>query len=355
MNDEINENTNYLEKNICNRKISNNSNSSNELNYQAKQNIQKFNVEKFEEKKIYKNNIKLCQKCNVVINSFELNEVFIRLLFNQKKQYFNINFNNDNSSFINQLLLNSNICSNCLKLSLEQYYFKQKISNTNYLYNNNLEDTEKGISELFQVLENMEDEKLNINVRLYHSYKKLINSYIEYIKDNNNDINDTNDKNKINKDNKSIDKNSFNIKNQKIIGIDCILNIIELLNKNISIIKEKNAIKNKFLEEINNEKNSLLKEIKDNGNSDFYLKMANEIKKDNIQENLSNINNKVNINIIPSLNNISNDNKNESNLLNKRIQNNSHNLFKTKIIRTKKKKKKFKRISRKIKFIIKTK
>ena len=83
--------------------------------------------------------------------------------------------------------------------------------------------------------------------------------------------------------------------------------------------------------------------------------MANEIKKDNIQENLSNINNKVNINIIPSLNNISSDNKNESNLLNKRIQNNSHNLFKTKIIRTKKKKKKFKRISRKIKFIIKTK
>ena len=201
----------------------------------------------------------------------------------------------------------------------------------------------------------MEDEKLNINVRLYHSYKKLINSYIEYIKDNNNDINDTNEKNKINKDNKSIDKNSFNIKNQKIIGIDCILNIIELLNKNISIIKEKNAIKNKFLEEINNEKNSLLKEIKDNGNSDFYLKMANEIKKDNIQENINNINNKVNINIIPSLNNISSDNKNESNLLNKRIQNNSHNLFKTKIIRTKKKKKKFKRISRKIKFIIKTK
>ena len=221
MNDDLNEN-NYFDKNKFNRKISNNSNISdftNELNYPIKQNIQKFNVEKFEEKKMYKNNINLCQKCCAVINSFTLNEDFIRLLFNQKNTYFNIN---NNSSFINQLLLNSNICSNCLKSSLEQYYFKQ--TNNNYLYNNNLENIEKGISELFQVLESMEDEKLNINLRLYHNYKKLVGSYIEYIKDNNNDIND---KNSNNKESKNIDKNSLNIKNQKIIGIDCILNIIE--------------------------------------------------------------------------------------------------------------------------------
>ena len=141
--------------------------------------MQKFNVEKFEEKKIYKNNINLCLKCNVIINSFTFNEDFIRLLFNQKKKYYN--FNNNNSSFINinQLILNSNICSNCLKLILEQYYFRQKISNNIYLYNNTLEDIEKGISELIQVLKNMEDEKLNINVRLYQCYKKLINSYIK--------------------------------------------------------------------------------------------------------------------------------------------------------------------------------
>ena len=348
MNDDLNEN-NYFDKNKFNRKISNNSNISdctNELNYPIKQNIQKFNVEKFEEKKMYKNNINLCQKCCVVINSFTFNEDFIRLLFNQKNTYFNIN---NNSSFINQLLLNSNICSNCLKSSLEQYYFKQ--TNNNYLYNNNLENIEKGISELFQVLESMEDEKLNINLRLYHNYKKLVGSYIEYIKDNNNDIND---KNSNNKESKNIDKNSLNIKNQKIIGIDCILNIIELLNKNISIIKEKNAIKKKFLEEINNEKNSLIKEIKNEGNRQL-LEMNDGKEQDKIQENINNIKNTINTNVIPSSINIFKDNKNEDNLFNKRIQKNNLYIFKTKLIRTKRKKKKLKRITRKIKFIIKTK
>ena len=302
---------------------------SNEIN-NPKQNLQKFNVEKYEDKKNKKNSIKLCDKCNIVINSFNINEKMIKLLLNQPKQFYTLQTNN--SSFINEILMNKKLCQNCLKFILEQFYFKEKYINNNY----NLDEKEKEIINLFQVFENLDEEKLNINIKLYHIYKKLINSYSEYIKDNNN------------KD----DKNYYNIKNHKIIGIDCILNIIDLLNKNISILKEKNLIKKQFLEDVIKEKDSLLKEIKNNN-----LKInINEILKTNINENQErNIILKENINktrfsIFNSENKIEIMQKNN----NIRFTNNQ-NLFKTKIIKTKKKIKKLRRISKKIRFIIKKK
>ena len=200
--------------------------------YNNSKEIQKFNVEKIDEKKITKNNIKLCEKCKLNLNTFTLNEKLIKLLFNLPKQSY-ISNNNNNLSFINELLVNPDLCTNCLKIILDDYYFKQ-------INNSDIDKREKEILDIVQVFENMDEEKLNINIRLYHIYKKLINSFIEYIKDNN-----QNDKN---------ENCSINNKNQKIIGIDCMLNIIDLLNKNISLIKEKNIIKKQFFNEVINKK-----------------------------------------------------------------------------------------------------
>ena len=328
--------------------ILNNNCGSNEI-INTKQNLQKFNVERFEEKNKNNNCVKLCDKCNLAINSFTLNDKIIKLLFNQPIQLYSQN--NNNSSFINELLINKNICSNCLKMALEEFYFKKKDT----LNGNNLEEKDKEIMKIFQVFENMDEEKLNINIRLYHIYKKLINSYAEYIKDNNNNRNDN---------------NYYNIKNHKIIGIDCILNIIDLLNKNISIIKEKNSIKKQFFEEVIKESDSLIKNIKNNY---INFQIPNEALKDNIDENLENNNNNFQIpnealkhNVHENLENyiINSSNKNSSQNLksekrsaiiqkndNIRLRNNQ-NLFKTKIIKSKKKSKRLKRILKKIRFTI---
>ena len=292
-----------------------------------KQNLQKFNVERFEEKNNNNNYIKLCDKCNLSINSFTLNDKIIKLLFNQPLQLYSQN--NNNSSFINEFLINKNICSNCLKMALEEFYFKKKDT----LNGNNLEEKDKEIMKIFQTFENMDEEKLNINIRLYHIYKKLINSYAEYIKDNNNNQNDN---------------NYYNIKNHKIIGIDCILNIIDSLNKNISIIKEKNSIKKQFFEEVIKESDSL---IKNNKNNNIIFQIPNEALKDNIYENLEN--NKINILNKNSSQNLNNEKKSEINQKNENIRlRNNQNLFKTKIIKSKKKSKRFKRILKTIRFTI---
>ena len=292
-----------------------------------KQNLQKFNIERFEEKNNNNNYIKLCDKCNLSINSFTLNDKIIKLLFNQPLQLYSQN--NNNSSFINEFLINKNICSNCLKMALEEFYFKKKDT----LNGNNLEEKDKEIMKIFQTFENMDEEKLNINIRLYHIYKKLINSYAEYIKDNNNNQNDN---------------NYYNIKNHKIIGIDCILNIIDSLNKNISIIKEKNSIKKQFFEEVIKESDSL---IKHNKNNNIIFQIPNEALKDNIYENLEN--NKINILNKNSSQNLNNEKKSEINQKNENIRlRNNQNLFKTKIIKSKKKSKRFKRILKTIRFTI---
>ena len=111
-------------------------------------------------------------------------------------------------------------------------------------------------------------------------------------------------------------------------------------------------IKKKFLEEINNEKNDLIKEIKNNNINRYYLKTNNEIIRDEVRGNENK--NKVNsFNFIK--NDLSKDNKNEISINNNENPKNNQNLFKTKIIKSKKKCKKLKRISRKIKFIVKTK
>ena len=306
--------------------ILNNNFGSNEI-INNKQNLQKFNIERFEEKNNNNNYIKLCDKCNLSINSFTLNDKIIKLLFNQPLQLYSQN--NNHSSFINEFLINKNICSNCLKMALEEFYFKKKDT----LNGNNLEEKDKEIMKIFQTFENMDEEKLNINIRLYHIYKKLINSYAEYIKDNNNNQNDN---------------NYYNIKNHKIIGIDCILNIIDSLNKNISIIKEKNSIKKQFFEEVIKESDSL---IKNNKNNNIIFQIPNEALKDNIYENLEN--NKINILNKNSSQNLNNEKKSEINQKNENIRlRNNQNLFKTKIIKSKKKSKRFKRILKTIRFTI---
>ena len=274
--------------------------------YNNSKEIQKFNVEKIDEKKITKNNIKLCEKCKLNLNTFTLNEKYIKLLFNLPKQSY-ISNNNNNLSFINELLVNPDLCTNCLKIILDDYYFKQ-------INNSDIDKKEKEILDIVQVFENMDEEKLNINIRLYHIYKKLINSFIEYIKDNN-----QNDKN---------ENCSINNKNQKIIGIDCMLNIIDLLNKNISLIKEKNIIKKQFLNEVINEKNILIKEIQHNKNKFNLIKNIKENKDD-----MSKIN-------IEKKDIEKNENKNEFSQINNKYSNNNLNIFKTKIIKAKKKGKK---------------
>ena len=307
-------NFNYYNKQL--KKMKNNDN----LN--QGQNLQKFNVEKYNEKnsfnfikkKINNNNNKLCEKCKTIINSFSLNKKFIKLLFNQSK-YSSLLHNNN--SFINNLLINPNLCPNCLKNTIDTFYFKE--SNIN-----NFENIEKEIINIFQVLENMKEEKLNINANIYHIYKRLINSFIEYIKDNH--------------DGSKYDEiNNFNIKNQEIIGVDCMLNIIDLFNKNILLIKEKNVIIDNFCKEIIKEKNLLINEINNNnkGNNNFSLKSNNEKINEIVNDKIKKKNN---IFLQPKIN-----------------FKNNQNLFKTELIKTKIKRKKFKRINRKIKFIIKTK
>ena len=117
-----------------------------------------------------------------------------------------------------------NLCSNCLKACLNEIYNKA-----------NIQEMEKEIYNLNEICENISEEKLNVNLRLYNIYKKLVNSFIDYIGDNNNIFLDNND--------------DFNIKNEEIIGIDCLINIIDLFIKNISLIKEENFIIKKLFKE----------------------------------------------------------------------------------------------------------
>ncbi len=223
----------------------------NDEHLKQKHNLQKFNVEKCNEevninnnfnnnleKKYNNNNIKICEQCKSIVNSFSLNKNIIKLLFNQQNHSFISQNNSSSNSFINNLLKNPNICSNCLKNFLNNFYFKDNNTNNN---KNNITFIENEIIKMIQVLENMNEEKLNNNVKIYHSYKKLINSFIDYIKDNheNNEYNE----NEYDKTNSLF----FNIKNQELIGVDCMLNIIDLLNKNISLIKEKKQLKIIFL------------------------------------------------------------------------------------------------------------
>ena len=126
----------------------------------------------------------------------------------------------------------------------------------------------------------MSEEKLNANLRLYNIYKKLVNSFIDYIGDNNNIFLDNND--------------SFNIKNEEIIGIDCLLNIIDLFNKNMSLIKEENFIKKKFIKEFLNEKNMLMKQ---NINNDEFSPESEKKKRGkNTQKDYNNCNQNENLN-----------------------------------------------------------
>jgi hypothetical protein len=300
-------------------------------------NFQKFNVEKYNDElsinnnnkeiKCNKNNIKICEQCKSIINSFSLNQKLIKLLFNLPKYSVILN-NNTNNKLINNILKNPNICSNCFKNLLNIIYFNDNNANSN-----NIIKIENEIIKMIQVLENMKEEKLNININIYHGYKKLMHSFIEYINENhqNNESNEYDNINSI----------FFNIKNQELIGVDCMLNIIDLLNKNISLIKEKNTIKSNFIKEIINEKNMLINDFIKNKNDDNIFNLNN----DNNSKEKSNIND----NFIKSKNNTLLQ-------LNKRDKNieNQH-LFKTKIIKTKHKKKRFKRKSHKIKFTIKTK
>ena len=305
----------YYEDNDINKE----KNNKNAKSILQKQSFQKFNIEKLEDKKINKN-FRFCQKCNSLINSFFLNGKLIKLLFNQQKK--DLISKNDNSLFINELP--PNLCQNCLKLSLDEFYFK---NNKN---SKEINKMDTGILEIFQVFEHMDEEKLNINLRLYSIYKKLINSFVDYIKDDLNSYKNV------------FDENAQNIKNQKIMGIDCLLNIIDLLNKNISLIKEKNAIKKVFLEEINKEKNLLIKEHT-NINEGFDMKNKNK----NIFKN-------------ENIFNLCDNKENKSNKLEEKKDFNiklkiNQNLFKTKIVRKKKKDKigkRFKRSFKKIKFNI---
>ena len=288
-------------------------------NISQQNNVQKFNIEKFykqnyspeylENKSNNNNSNKICPKCHSVNDIFHLNEKLTQLLFKNKKQ------------FLDSLNIKK-ICSNCLKATLNEIYKKD-----------NIMEMEKEIYNLNEICENMSEEKLNANLRLYNIYKKLVNSFIDYIGDNNNIFLDNND--------------SFNIKNEEIIGIDCLLNIIDLFNKNISLIKEENFIKKKFIKEFLNEKNMIMKQ---NINNDEFSPESEKKKRGkNTQKDYNNCNqnenlnsNKV-INLSKDFEVINNDSKR------------MYKLFRTKIIKKKKKKKRSKRITKKIKFIIKEK
>ena len=282
---------------------------------------QKFNIEKYENRKIVKN-FQFCQKCNSSIKLLFLNEKIIKLLFNQSNNTF---ISNNDDYFINEIIKTPNLCQNCFKLFFDEFYFKKKDK-----ISNGINKIDSGILEMLQVFEKMDEEKLNINLKLYNTYKKLINSFVYYIKDDLNSYKNV------------FDENAQNIKNQKIIGIDCMLNIIDLLNKNISLIKEKNEVKKLFFEQINKEKNILIKE--NSNNMEFNIKNK---EKDNAFENADNLNlfdNKDNNQMIIG------ENKN----INKNLKG-IQNMFKTKIVRKKKKNYKGKRIKRtfkKIKFNI---
>lgn len=286
-------------------------------NISQQNNLHKFNIEKFnkqnyspeyiENKSNNNNSNKICQKCHSVNDIFNLNEKLIQLLFKNKKQFLD-------------LLNMKKICSNCLKATLNKIYKKD-----------NIHEMEKEIYNLNEVCENLSEEKLNENLRLYNIYKKLVNSFIDYIGDSNNIFLDNND--------------DFNIKNEEIIGIDCLLNIIDLFNKNISLIKEENSIKKKFVKEFLNEKNMLMK--KNINNEAFSPESEKKKRGKTIQKDYNNCNKNENLNSnkVINLNKDFEVIKNDTKRLNK--------LFRTKII--KRKKKRSKRITKKIKFIIKEK
>lgn len=286
-------------------------------NISQQNNLQKFNIEKFNKQNysteyiVNKSNNnksnKICQKCHSVNEIFNLNEKLIQLLFKNKNQ------------FLDSLNMKK-ICSNCLKATLNEIYKKD-----------NIYEMEKEIYNLNEVCENLSEEKLNENLRLYNIYKKLVNSFIDYIGDSNNIFLDNND--------------DFNIKNEEIIGIDCLLNIIDLFNKNISLIKEENTIKKKFIKEFLNEKNMLMK--KNINNEAFSPESEKKKRGKTIQKDYNNCNKNENINSnkVINLNKNFEVIKNDTKRLNK--------LFRTKII--KRKKKRSKRITKKIKFIIKEK
>lgn len=285
-----------------------------DLNISQQNNLQKFNVEKFFqqnyvpeyiENKSNNNNINnSCQKCHSTNAIFYLDEKLVKLLF---KDSLNI----------------KKICSNCLKATLNEIYKKD-----------NLREMEKEIYKLSEICENISEEKFNANLRLYNICKKLVKSFIDYIGDNNNFFLENND--------------SINIKNEEIIGIDCLLNIIDLFNKNISLIKEENSIKKKFIKEFLDKKNFL---IEKNINNDELTSESEQKKKSkNIQKEDHNYN-------FNNKNKILNSNKVE--ILNKNIEviknypKRMNKLFRTKIIKIKKKKSK--RMTKKVKFIIKEK
>jgi len=285
-----------------------------DLNISQQNNLQKFNVEKFFqqnyvpeyiENKSNNNNINnSCQKCHSTNAIFYLDEKLVKLLF---KDSLNI----------------KKICSNCLKATLNEIYKKD-----------NLREMEKEIYKLSEICENISEEKFNANLRLYNICKKLVKSFIDYIGDNNNFFLENND--------------SINIKNEEIIGIDCLLNIIDLFNKNISLIKEENSIKKKFIKEFLDKKNFL---IEKNINNDELAPESEQKKKSkNIQKEDHNYN-------FNNKNKILNSNKVE--ILNKNIEviknypKRMNKLFRTKIIKIKKKKSK--RMTKKVKFIIKEK
>ena len=138
-----------------------------ECNINQQNNLQKFNVEKFYKQNYstankINNNNNICQKCHSAHGILHLNEQLIQLLFKDK------------SDFLDSL--NIKICSNCLNGTLNEIYKKD----------NNIGEMEKEINNLNEICENMSEEKLNTNLRLYNIYKKLVNSFIDYIGDNNN-------------------------------------------------------------------------------------------------------------------------------------------------------------------------
>ena len=285
-----------------------------DLNISQQNNLQKFNVEKFFqqnyvpeyiENKSNNNNINnSCQKCHSTNAIFYLDEKLVKLLF---KDSLNI----------------KKICSNCLKATLNEIYKKD-----------NLREMEKEIYKLSEICENISEEKFNANLRLYNICKKLVKSFIDYIGDNNNFFLENND--------------SINIKNEEIIGIDCLLNIIDLFNKNISLIKEENSIKKKFIKEFLDKKNFLIE--KNLYNDELAPESEQKKKSKNIQKEDHNYN-------FNNKNKILNSNKVE--ILNKNIEviknypKRMNKLFRTKIIKIKKKKSK--RMTKKVKFIIKEK
>jgi len=227
-----------------------------DLNISQQNNLQKFNVEKFFqqnyvpeyiENKSNNNNINnSCQKCHSTNAIFYLDEKLVKLLF---KDSLNI----------------KKICSNCLKATLNEIYKKD-----------NLREMEKEIYKLSEICENISEEKFNANLRLYNICKKLVKSFIDYIGDNNNFFLENND--------------SINIKNEEIIGIDCLLNIIDLFNKNISLIKEENSIKKKFIKEFLDKKNFLIE--KNLYNDELAPESEQKKKSKNIQKEDHYYNNK---------------------------------------------------------------